>query len=139
MLKSVILFLISVLILIGNIGIPIYTHECNEDGIFKTIFFESKHCEEKLSQLPPCCQKEKSKSDDCCHNETKIIKLKADYSDAFSKIEVVHNEITLAQNYNPFSFSFTLIKNEPKKFFGIDPPPQLFGRQILIQNQVFRI
>jgi hypothetical protein len=139
MFKSVILICISVLLLIGNIGIPIYTHACKEDGVFRTIFFESKHCEEKQSQLPSCCQKEKSKKDDCCHNETKIIKLKADYSTAFSKIKVETNEIAFAQNNFTFIFSSTLFQNETKKYSGIDPPPRLSGRQILIQNQVFRI
>ena len=90
------IWFIVVLVFAGNIGISVYSHICSKDGVFISLLISNdSHCQEKQKNLPPCCQKKKSKKDNCCHNETKVIKLKADYSASFSKLNVELREIAM--------------------------------------------
>jgi hypothetical protein len=81
MIKGFIIFFFTVVLFIGNIGVPVFTHACKEDGVFRSFFIETAdHCEKENVDLPPCCESEKSQEDDCCHDETSLIQLKLDYS-----------------------------------------------------------
>ncbi len=134
-----IIFLIS-LFFSTSVGIRVFTHSCEEDGIFKTYFFQvNKHCEEEKKELPPCCKKEKEKEKkDCCQDETQVFKLKIDYVSFW-------NDFTLSSAIipDPQEFLFDSQKAllaEIKLFSSnSDPPPKPTGREILLQKQVLTI
>jgi hypothetical protein len=136
--KPLILIFLSALLFLGNIGIPVFTHACEEDGVFTSFFIKQQnHCQEEQSELPPCCQKEKKKN--CCHDEKTVLQLDEKYV------------VTQALSIPDFHFSFTANKSISfdqsilhSAVVSIqtwdDPPPlRKYGKELLIQNCVFRI
>ncbi len=133
-------FLISI-VFIGTIGIRVFTHSCEEDGVFKTYFVQTNnHCEDKKKELPPCCKKEKEEKDkkDCCNDETEVFKLKVDYVSfwndfSFQLFQIPENQY--------FSFDNVIILSEQQTLQSCnsDPPPKLCGREILLKKQVLII
>lgn len=140
--------LVSFLILftfIGNVGLSVFTHSCEEDGIFRSYIIKTQnHCEDvEIEKLPPCCQKEAEKScgtemdDNCCNDEINIFKINLDY---FSQYEISIPPIPSANYITEDYYCFDAIKNiQYNSDLTIHPPPVLSGRQILIKHQVFRI
>ncbi len=139
MLKNLFITFLLSIVFIGTVGVRVFTHSCKEDGVFKTYFVQvNNHCEDKKVELPPCCQKEKEKKKDCCHDETEVFKLKVDY----------------LSFWGGFSFDLITIPEAEKFFFfeqivpadqeilqasNSDPPPKLNGRQILLKKRVLLI
>jgi hypothetical protein len=140
MIKGIFIFFFATLLFVGNIGIPVFTHACEEDGVFQSFFINTtNHCEEEVSNLPPCCTDEQSEKDDCCHDETSVIQLKIDYSLSW-------NSFSLACFYAPLEAiipvytSDELLFQEPLNTNkGNDPPPKLWGKSLLIQHQTFQL
>ncbi len=129
---------LTVILFFGNVGVALYTHVCEEEGSITTFFVpDNSHCEKKLSELPACCQKKQKK--DCCHNETKVFKLKSDYSTSFLKLSFASSFLAVEKHFFELNFIPTISKEKSLAFSGTDPPPLLYGRKILIRNQVFRI
>lgn len=136
--KTLILIFLSALLFLGNVGIPMFTHACEEDGIFTSFFIKQQnHCQEEPSDLPPCCQKEKKKN--CCHDEKTVIQLDEKYvlTHALS-IPVFHIQFTANQT---ISFSPSILHSEDISIQTWDDPPPIkkFGKNLLIQHCVFRI
>jgi len=140
MVRSGFLILLAALLFLVNVGIPVFEHICSKEGVFNSIIFKSTHCEQKQFNLTSCCQKLKAKKNDCCHNETKIIKLKADYTATFNKIgfELI-GIYDLKNTAIVYEVPISNDKVAINSFSGKDPPTLLYGRKILIKNQVFRI
>jgi len=133
-------FLVSV-VFVGTIGVRVFTHSCEEDGVFKTYFVQvNNHCKDEQKELPSCCQKVKVEKEkkDCCHDETEVFKLKLDYISlwddfSFEPILVpVTPNFTLANNSIPLT---QLCLQACKS----DPPPIQNGRQILLKKRVLII
>jgi hypothetical protein len=136
--KQVIHLFLAAFIFLGNIGIPVYTHACEEDGVFTSFFInQQNHCQEKHVDVPPCCQKEKKKN--CCHDEKTVVQLDEKFvlTNAFSLPIITFHFASNAIEFSPLIFqsaSKTLIKN------WVDPPPiRRFGKELLIFHSVFRI
>jgi hypothetical protein len=129
---------LTVILFFGNVGIALYTHVCEEEGSFTSLFIpDNSHCEKELSELPACCQKKQKQ--DCCHNETKVFKVQSDYSTSCLKL-IFHTPYLVAEeHFFELNFNPTFINEKSLAFSGTDPPPLLYGRKILIRNQVFRI
>ena len=129
---------LTVILFFGNVGVALYTHVCEEEGSFTTFFVpDNSHCEKKLSELPACCQKKQKK--DCCHNETKVFKVQSDYSTSLIKLSFDSPFIRVEKHFFELNFNPTFTCEETLAFSGKDPPPLLYGRKILIRNQVFQI
>lgn len=138
MIRAVTAWFLTVIFFIGNIGISIYTHVCSEEGEFASFFVpDNSHCEKKFSELPACCLKKQKK--DCCHNETKVFKVQSDYSTSFLKLSFDSPSLVDEKHFFELDFNPTFSSEESLAFSGTDPPPLLYGRKILIRNQVFRI
>jgi hypothetical protein len=141
MIKGIIIFFFTVVLFIGNIGVPVFTHACKEDGVFRSFFIETAdHCEKEDINLPPCCESEKSQEDDCCHDETNLIQLKLDYSLTWNQFHFTDYyffqapQIQAIFTENSVLSTTTLSTNK-----GKDPPPKSWGKALLIEQQVFRI
>jgi hypothetical protein len=143
--KTAILSLLILFTFVGNIGLRVFTHSCEEDGIFRSYFVELQdHCQDKKKEvLPPCCQKEQKQScgvelkDDCCQDEVDVYKINFDY---YSELKIqLPDHLFLSVDFN-FSFDFKLYplaSIEDKREY--QEPPKASGRQLLILNQLFRI
>jgi hypothetical protein len=138
--KTFILILLSALLFLGNVGVPVFTHACEEDGVFTSFFIQQEnHCQEgkEVSKLPPCCQEEKKNN--CCSDEKTIVQLDEKY--------VVTHGLSIP------TFHFLYTDNQYFPSYGViphsevasiqtwdDPPPiQKFGKELLIQHCTFRI
>lgn len=136
--KTLILIFLSALLFLGNIGVPVFTHACEEDGVFTSFFIKQQnHCQEEQSDLPPCCQKEKKKN--CCHDEKTVVQLDEKYvlTHAFS-IPFFHFSFTANQ---PITYDPSILHSEVVSIQTWDDPPPLrkYGKELLIQHCVFRI
>jgi hypothetical protein len=139
--KNIFIFFFTLILFIGNIGIPVFTHACEEDGIFRSYFINTEnHCENEQSDLPPCCQTEENEKDDCCHDETDLIQLKLDYSITWNQfhftdlyyLQTPSIQVIFAENS---ALSTTTLPTNK----GKDPPPKPWGKTLLIEQRVFRI
>jgi hypothetical protein len=142
MIKGIIIFFFTVILFLGNIGVPVFTHACKEDGIFRSFFIETaEHCEKENINLPPCCESEQPQEDDCCHDETRIIQLKLDYALTWNQFHFTelyffqtHQIKVIFAEKTALLSTTTLFTNK-----GKDPPPKVWGKALLIEQQVFRI
>lgn len=141
MIKGIIIFFFTVVLFIGNIGVPVFTHACKEDGVFRSFFIETAdHCEKENINLPPCCESEKSQEDDCCHDETSLIQLKLDYSLTWNQFHFTDYYFFQAPQIQAiFAENSALSTTTLPTNKGKDPPPKPWGKALLIEQQVFRI
>ena len=141
MIRSTLLIFFISLLFVGTIGVPVFTHSCEEDGVFKTYFIQANnHCEDEKKELPTCCKKEKEEKDkkDCCNDETEVFKLKVDYISFWNDFSFQSFQIP----ENPYCSSDNLIilsENQTLQSCNSDPPPKLCGREILLKKQVLII
>lgn len=136
--KPLIQIFLSALLFLGNIGIPVFTHACEEDGVFTSFFIKQQnHCQEETSDLPPCCQKEKKKN--CCNDEKTVVQLDEKYVQS-QTLSVPTFTFICPAHTAVFSFHVSQTKDISVVQKWEDPPPvRKSGRDILIQHCVFRI
>ncbi|MEY4288137.1 MAG: hypothetical protein RLZZ30_225 [Bacteroidota bacterium] len=136
--KTLTLLFLSLLLFFGNIGIPVFTHACEEDGVFTSFFInQQSHCQEKISNLPPCCQKEKKKN--CCHDEKTVVQLDEKYVQS-QALSVPTFAFVCPVKTAVYSFPKSQTKELSIVQTWEDPPPiRESGRDILIQHCVFRL
>jgi hypothetical protein len=138
--KNIFIFFFTLILFIGNIGIPVFTHACEEDGIFRSYFINTEnHCENEQSDLPPCCQTEENEKDDCCHDETDLIQLKLDYSITWNQFHFTDYYFQTTETKAVYSSKVALSNTILTTNKGKDPPPKPWGKTLLIEQRVFRI
>ncbi len=126
-------------ILLGNTGIKVFTHHCEEEGTFTSLIAPiDDHCEEETNkELPSCCQKAIEIKEDCCSDEEKIVKLSFDFHEVY--------DLTLPYFKICSESTISWAKQEgvkvveQKNISLFKPPPKPYGRSLLIYNQVFLI
>lgn len=141
MIKRIFLIFFTLLLFVGNVGIPVFTHACEEDGVFHSYFIQSNsHCDEsEKKELPPCCENKKTEKKNCCHDEKTFIQLKLDYSSTsneFHYLEYTYCAKQIKAYYPNFVFS---LEKEHVCLINNIPPPKPWGKMLLIQQQIFRI
>ena len=148
MVRRILTYHLIALLFVTNIGIPVFTHSCRSQAkSWSSIFVPAKSCcnkKKNATESKPC---HSSKSDEstgikntpCCENHSSIAKL----GTHFIKFHI--GTATKIQTYCPgpaFSFytilsdTFQSIGNADNKPHG--PPLILYGRSLLISEQVFR-
>lgn len=130
-------FLIIFFVFIGNIGMNVFIHSCEEDGVFQSFMVKVDHdCGHEEKSKPSCCDKEKA-SGDCCNDEVKVFQVKFDF---FHSSDFQVPEISFLTDKPIFAFYDIQNEesNEPVKY-STRPPPKPSGQHILLLNQVFRI
>lgn len=141
------IFLIA-FIFIGNAGLRVFKHSCEEDGTFTSYILPSEeHCQEKdIEELPTCCQKEvaevtcctpENEEDDCCSDEVAIYTVDFDF---FQDSDLEIPCIILGEANDIFVFLENRVHITTSSSYCLRPHPDpQSGREILIQHQVFRI
>ena len=142
MIRSTQLIFFISLLFVGTIGVPVFTHSCQKEGQFTSYFLPlNDHCEkEEISDLPPCCKKEKEEKDkkDCCNDETEVFKLKVDYVSFWNNFSFQSFQIP-ENTYFSFDNVIILSEKQTLQSCSSDPPPKLCGREILLKKQVLII
>ena len=130
------------ILFVGNVGVNVFKHICQEDGVWTSYFVKTAddHCEneEKAAEhAKSCCSKEKEEQKkDCCNDQTEYFKIKLDFFNDPSVIVPLSSSIIVPSN---FVFVFNETQKEYYSKNYINPPPIKAGRDILIQHQVFII
>ena len=136
--KTLTLLFLSLLLFFGNIGIPVFTHACHEDGIFTSFFIKQQnHCQEEESELPNCCQKNEKKN--CCNDQKTVVQLDEKYVQS-QTLTVPTFTFICPANLKACHFEGSKTKDvHSLQTWGDSPPIRENGKDILIQHCVFRI
>ena len=136
LLKPIVLVLALLLLLVGNVGVNVFKHICEEDGVTVSYFFKSgeEHCQDHINELPACCKKEEKKKD-CCNDEVEFFKIKLDYYNAESKTAQQLQFAILEQHFIDNSKAPRI----DHKVSNYAHPPPLSGREMLLFKQVLVI
>lgn len=123
-------------IFLGNAGLRVFKHACEQDGVFTSYIIQvDDHCGEHEAELPECCQKEEKK--DCCSDEVDIYTVDFDF---FQDHDLSFNLIFLPNESHSVVWNEFIATSADKEQFVLRPPPdKKAGREILILHQVFRI
>ena len=126
-------------ILLGNTGIKVFTHHCEEEGTFTSFLAPiDDHCEEETNkELPSCCQKANENKKDCCSDEEKIVKLSFDFHEIYDITLPYFN--SSSKPVIKWAKEETINFVEKKNSNLFKPPPKPYGRSLLIYNQIFLI
>jgi hypothetical protein len=141
--KTLLVSLLIVFTFVGNIGMSVFTHSCEEDGVFRSYFVKlDDHCDNHVEEkVPPCCKKEGANSsvekDDCCSDDVAVYQVNFSYFSEFSQ-DFCINAAAVSQAVE-FQFVEALPIRSIELPKTINPPPVLSGRDLLIKHQVFRI
>jgi hypothetical protein len=143
MIKTLLVSLMILFTFVGNIGMRVFTHSCEEDGVVRSFFVKiDDHCDDHEEvKIPPCCQKEgessQAKKDDCCSDDVAVYQVNFSYFSEYS--QQIH--LIASSDFNVVEFQFIEALPIPSLELPktINPPPVLSGRDILIKHQVFRI
>lgn len=142
MIRVVGLWFLMTLLLASNVGIPVYKHVCSEDGVFTSFFVPNEtHCgadSQQHKKETTCCEEE-TKEKGCCHNETKIYKLQEEYAFSSLKFDFEPFDFIVPQAFSFFDNHSNVAIAEKCLTSFANPPPLVFGKQLLIHHQVFRI
>lgn len=139
--QSVILLSLLSVFFLGNIGVNVFKHICEEDGVSISYIVNrgEEHCgsHEKHAELPPCCHADKEKAkDDCCDDEVYYYKLQVDAE----QIAVFDFQLlgTLVELPGIFYAEYTPLSEECIVSNFEDPPP-ISGKDILLFKQVWNL
>lgn len=138
------IFIISGLLLlfVGNVGVNVFKHICQENGVWTSYFVKTAdgHCGDKheaKKAIKSCCSSEKEeKKKDCCNDQAEYFKINLDFCNDPSISVPVSSSITIPAN---FIFVVSETKHDYYTSKYVNPPPKKLGKDILIQHQVFLI
>lgn len=140
--KALIIVFLIVLQLALQIGVPIHKHFCQIDGSFTSVLLKVDHqCTEPHSDLPPCCQKEKS-AKDCCTDELQVIHTHIDeLQPSIEEFNLVKDPTELAFTSTAiFLYTWPKAIHGNKSFLNKRPPPlHRTGRHIQTLHQIWQI
>lgn len=148
MLRSILAYHLAFLVLLTNVGIPVFTHVCNGQGkSWSSILLPARLCCGKKKETKPveaCHVADRSckkgiQSRPCCENHAQLLKTQSDFFNPLS-VWVVK---TLQQDFValPLSYSAFVFSAFSQTFSSFQPhatPMPLHGRSLLIFKQVFR-
>ncbi|MDX2362443.1 MAG: hypothetical protein QNK23_16665 [Crocinitomicaceae bacterium] len=145
-LKFTVLGLFAVLLFIGNVGVNVFIHHCDEDGdLVSFIFNESdEHCDAHKEVELSCCHSDEpiqsdedgiSENNECCSDEIAYFQLKSEYSSTDND-EKVQQPVAIITYLVEIPNHTQLFDYYTSNY--VNPPP-LNSRQILQKKQVWII
>jgi len=149
MLQRFFAYYLATLVLLTNVGIPVFTHVCNGEGkIWSSILVPKETCCSTKKQAnpqsdchtevaPQYVQQVHPKS--CCQSYTDLLQIQSDFLAAG---ESSHSK-NMDQALLPLPvfaafFSAPALHSAPLSFHPHSPPVPLHGRSMLVFKQVFR-
>lgn len=149
MIRRILAYHLAMLVLLTNLGIPVFTHICHGQGTVRSSMLlpfggccAKKRQAEQPAQachLTKKCEKQDNLSKPCCENKVSLARTDSDYSGgltawvlkSLSDIFVSPPAPVAAVFVSTFSRHFT-------SFQPHAPPVPLHGRSLLISKQTFR-
>ncbi len=139
---------LAALMLVSNVGIPVFTHICHTQAkSWSSLYIPAKSCcsKKKHSSFTiPCHNSTQDnsaeiKSRPCCENQGGLLQL----SDDFLRSHISNpGDVQIQACHDVFEFasSFLAIQNYSfiQSYKSHGPPITLYGRSLLISQQVFR-
>ncbi len=147
MIQKSILYSLITLIFVGSVGVSVFAHFCSIDGTDYSYFLKSEEkCAPKtveLKQESSCCHEKETdskivfKTEKCCKEEVSYYKLN---TENYSKIIKLKEHVKYYKAFSYFSELFPTIFSKEEQIAQIESsPPTKSGKEIIIENQVFRI
>lgn len=139
--RSAILLSLLTVFLLGNIGINVFKHICQEDGVSISYILDrgEEHCgnHHEHTELPPCCQAgDQEEKEDCCDDEVYYLKLQVDAN----QHAAFHFQMQATVVELPGIVSAEFIPSTDKRISArLEDPPPISGKEILIRKQVWNI
>jgi len=140
--KHTITLLLLVFLFIGNVGVNIFKHICEEDGVIVSYVFDEgeEQCDEHTmtQDLPECCHPEESNDSEdkgCCDDEVEYIKLNVE---AYQQNLNTFSFPTVAILTSSVSFEQPLVMFDHYTSSYVNPPPP-DSKGILLEKQVWII
>jgi len=146
-LRFAVLGLFLALLFVGNVGVNVFIHHCDEDGdIVSFVFDESdEHCGSHVEVENTCCHKEEdshhsssdgiNKDNTCCSDELAYYQLDENYSHAGKEESI--------QNASGTLLAISSVLDHTQLFdyytsnYANPPPPD--SKELLIKKQVWII
>ncbi len=142
--KSILLSVLILFTFLGNVGLRVFTHSCEKDGVFRSYFVETQdHCENDRREVQTCCRKKSDFTDsiateeDCCSDQVAVYKISLDYVSQY-KIQWFQSDVIPIERITVFSFATASLLDYVAER-DIDSPPKPGGKELLIRQQIFRI
>ena len=145
MVRQILTFHLAAILLLSNVGIPVFKHICHSQGkTWSSVVIPAKSCCSKKKVIGGnTCHSTKGETGltgrPCCENQQDILQLSVDY---------LQKQIALTKCSPTFDFIGTFVFNHKydlvtntnsKKFHKAHGPPRnLYGRSLLISQQIFR-
>jgi hypothetical protein len=146
--RKILTFHLATLMLVSNVGIPVYRHICHTQAkSWSSIYIPAKSCCSKKKNktiTSPCHpsgpeNKAELKGMPCCENQEGFLQLGIDFLR-------MQTENESAGSVMSFEGVFNLTSTSPVQFHSSSfpsnkphgPPLILYGRSLLISQQVFR-
>ncbi len=149
MINRIIAYHLVILVLLTNVGIPVFTHVCHGQGTVRSsLLLPSGGCCPKKRQVAQpaqaChstgkCEKAGIQPKPCCENKISIARTNSDFSDELPALALKSlGDIFVSP---PAPVAVTLVSAFSTHFISFQPhapPVQLHGRSLLIFKQTFR-
>lgn len=136
--KSIAVGTMALFLFIGTVGVNIFSHACEEDGVKVSYFIPNEevcgkhnHEEEKIADDCDDCCCDEQEDDGCCSTSTELVKVELDF---LNKLIVTTVLIQTDEIKPIWGNQETVISTELLATSGSDPPPKL-GQDILIDIQ----
>ncbi len=145
MLRQFLTYNLAFLLLLTNIGIPVFKHVCHtQEKSWSSLYVPAKSCCKKekntggLCHLPPADNQTEFSSKPCCENHNGLIRLDIEFYCSYPGWDQSEQQVVAFADHIPvFSLSaFTPLFHSTGSPHG--PPVILHGRSLLIAQQVFR-
>lgn len=147
MLQRILSYHLAILVLLTNLGIPVFTHVCHGQGKeWSSVLLPARSCCSKKAEPEKPCQNHKSahckkgiNSTPCCENHASLAQLNTNLLADFQawsvkKVEIVLPAFVLTNHSIVFQSNSTAFSS----FQPHAPPMPLHGRSLLLFEQVFR-
>ena len=150
MLHRIFAYHLAALVLLTNIGIPVFTHVCHGQGkTWSSVLLPARSCCSKKksdNEVKPCHADDRScekgmRPKPCCENHTSLLNTKSDF---FNSHSTWVSKVKTSQQEFDAIFSISLIPDfsSPSlssfSFQPHAPPVPLHGRSLLIFKQTLR-
>lgn len=147
MLQRILSYHLAILVLLTNLGIPVFTHVCHGQGKeWSSVLLPVRSCCSKKAEPEKPCQVQKNthckkgiKSTPCCENHASLAQLNTNLLADFQawsvkKLDIVLPVFVFANQAIVFQSNSTTFSS----FQPHAPPMPLHGRSLLLFEQVFR-
>jgi|GEM_PF-3404049 len=138
---------LAILVLLTNLGIPVFTHVCHGQGKeWSSVLLPVRSCcSKKAKPEKPCLDQKRAhckkgiKSTPCCENHASLAQLNTNLLADFQVWSVKKLDIVLPVfDITTQAIVFSSTSAAFSSFQPHAPPMPLFGRSLLIFEQVFR-